>query len=102
MSTATKTRREHLRTASITTLTLAHFVDQIKLSILCRPAVNLHISRQDREPMLVALPSVPETLESQVEVQVARLESKEDNSVDILQARRAQDRVFKLTSESRV
>ena len=37
---------------------------------------------------LVELPEVPETLNAQVEKQIERLQSKEDNSVDLLQARR--------------
>ena len=41
---------------------------------------------QDTQP-LVKLPEVPETLNAQVEKQVERLQSKEDNSVDLLQAR---------------
>lgn len=42
---------------------------------------------QDTKP-LVKLPEVPETLSAQVEKQVERLQSKEDNSVDLLEARR--------------
>ena len=48
--------------------------------------LNVLSMHQDTQPLL-ALPAVPGTLASQVESQVARLESKDDNDTDLLQAR---------------
>ena len=62
-------------------------ITSVFFTYLTKHVLNVLTIPQDTQPLL-ALPSVPVTLASQVETQVARLESREDdNDMDLLQAR---------------